>query len=102
MRSFLVLILAGLGFSLLSGCLYVHTVEPFTTDMSRTPVGTIQKTGSVQVIAFPPNYQLVAWGKAAIGEVAKREAMNEVYFADLETFSILHVWNKYTLHVYGK
>lgn len=59
----------------------------------------------LKTIAVPTpqgNIPLVAWGEAAIGEVAKREGMNEVYFADVERFSILTIWNKYTIHVYGK
>lgn len=105
MKPLLALILAVALLPALSGCLYVRTVEPFTTDMHQTPAGSVEKTGSVQVISFPPflgSHRLVAWGKAAIGEVAKKEEMSEVYYADLETFSILHLWNKYTLHVYGK
>lgn len=105
MRSLLVLILAGLLLPCLSGCLYVHTFEPLTADMNRTAVGGVEKSGSLQVISFPTfmgNQRLVAWGKAAIGEVAKREAMSEVYFADVETFSVLSIWNKYTIHVYGR
>ncbi len=88
-----------------SGCLYVHTVQPLTTNMHATPAAQAEKTGSMQVIAFPPfigSYPLVAWGNSAIGEVAKKENMSEVYFADIEKFSILGVWNKYTVHVYGK
>jgi hypothetical protein len=102
MKSLLLLILAG---ALLSGCLYVHTVDPLTTDMHQTPTGTVEKTGTAEVIAFPPflgSYPLIAWGKAAIGEVAKKEAMTEVYYADVETFSILRIYNRYTVHVYGK
>lgn len=105
MRSLLVLILTGLLIPLLFGCLYIHTVQPLTTDMHNTPVGTLEKTDSLKVIAFPTpsgSQPFVAWDKAAIGEVAKKEGMNEVYFADVERFSILTIWNKYTIHVYGK
>ncbi|MDA8099948.1 MAG: hypothetical protein M0042_10000 [Nitrospiraceae bacterium] len=90
---------------LLSGCIYVHTVEPLTTDMHATPMSSYEKKGTLQLITFPPfagSYRLVAWGNAAIGEVAKKEGMSEIYFADVETFSILRVWNQYTVHVYGK
>ena len=90
---------------LLSGCVYVHTVEPLTLDMDRTPVSGVEKEGSIQVIAFSyyfTSVRLVAWGNAAIGEVAKQQGMKEVYYADLETFSVLRIWNQYTVHVYGK
>jgi len=90
---------------LLSGCVYVHTVEPLTVDMDRTSVSSVEKAGSIQVIAFPYYFTsvgLVAWGNDAIGEVSKQQGMKEVYYADLEIFSILRIWNQYTVHVYGK
>jgi hypothetical protein len=89
----------------LSGCLYTHTREPLTVDMHRTPVTSVEKEGSVKLISFPPiigNYRLIAWGSAAIGDVAKKEGMQEIYYADLEVFSVLRIWNEYTVHVYGK
>jgi hypothetical protein len=90
---------------LLSGCLYVHTVEPLTLNMDRTPVAGVEKSGSLKLITFPPfcgQYRVAAWDSAAIGDIAKKQGMQEVYFADLETLSILRVWNQYTVHVYGK
>ncbi len=90
---------------LFSGCFYTHTFQPLTTDVHHTPVTNVEKQGSITLITFPPitgNYNLVAWGSAAIGDVAKKENMREIYFADLEVFSVLHVWNQYTVHVYGK
>jgi hypothetical protein len=38
---------------LLSGCFYVHTVEPLTVDMRDTPVAKIEKEGTMKVIAVP-------------------------------------------------
>lgn len=89
----------------LSGCLYSHTREPLTVNMHRTSVAGVEKEGSLQLITFPPiigNYRLIAWGSAAIGDVAKKEGMQEVSYADLEIFSVLRIWNQYTVHVYGK
>ena len=86
---------------LFSGCVYVHTVEPLTLNMDRTPVAGMQKEGSLKLITYPP-VELVTWDSAAIGDIAKKQGMEEVYFADLETFSILRLWNQYTVHVYGK
>jgi len=88
---------------ILSGCLYVHTFQPLTQDMRRTPVSAYEKTGTIRVITWPlNNAPLVAWGSAAVGEVAKEQGMQEVYFADLEIFSVMRIWNEYTVHVYGK
>ncbi len=88
---------------LLSGCLYVHTFRPLTQDMHRTPVTAYEKTGTIRLITWPlNNAPLVAWGNAAVGAVAKEQGMQEVYFADLEIFSVMRLWNEYTVHVYGR
>lgn len=94
---------------LVSGCttglLYTHTFQPLTLDMHRTPVGQTEKEGSIKMISFPWSNginRLVAWDSAAIGDVAKKQGMQEIYYADVETFSILNIWNEYTIHVHGK
>jgi hypothetical protein len=94
---------------LVSGCgaglIYTHTVQPLTLDMHKTPVPQTEKEGSIKMISFPRfggEYRIVAWDNAAIGAVAKKQGLKEVYFADVETFSILSIWNEYTIHVYGK
>jgi TRL-like protein family len=91
---------------LVSGCatgvLYTHTFQPLTLDMHRTPVAHTEKTGSIKLITCPRGIGLVAWDSAAIGEVAKKQGLREVDFADLETLSILRIWNEYTIHIYGK
>jgi hypothetical protein len=90
---------------LLPGCIYVHTLQPLTMNMDRTPVSQAEKQGVARVISFPHypgKTDLVAWGNVAIGQVAKEQGMQEVYFADLEIFSVLRIWNEYTVHVYGK
>ena len=98
------LAIAALLMLFLSGCIYVHTRQPFTVNMDRTPVSSVEKQGTVKLISFPyygGTAQLAAWGDAAIGQVEKEQGMQEVYFADLEIFSVLRIWNEYTLHVYG-
>ena len=91
----------------LSGCLYMHTVQPLTLDANHTPVSSVEKHGTISMIGLPPiprygGAKLAAWGSAAIGAVAKKEGMQEVYYSDLEMLSILMIWNEYTVHVYGK
>lgn len=101
----LVLVAALLVSGCATGLLYTHTMQPLTLDMHRTPVSQTEKTGSIKMISFPRfggESRLVAWDSAAIGDVAKKQGLKEVYFADVETFSILSIWNEYTIHVYGK
>lgn len=104
MRPYSVLLMV-LMLLLLQGCVYVHTVQPLTLNMDRTPVVAEEKSNSLKLITFPHmggSTRLVAWDSAAIGDIAKKQGMQEVYFADLETLSILRIWNQYTVHVYGK
>jgi hypothetical protein len=83
-----------------SGLIYTHTYQPLTVDMHQTKVVDTEKSGNIKHISL--NWASVAWDSAGIGDIAKKNGMNELYFADLETFSILRVWNQYTVHVYGK
>jgi hypothetical protein len=98
-----VLVVVGLAF-LLSGCgagiIYTHTVAPLTLDLHRTSVVQTEKTGDIKHIQF--NWIGVAWDSAAFGDIAKKNGMNELYFADLETLKVLGIWNQYTVHLYGK
>ena len=90
--------------SLVSGCtyglVYTHTWRPLTHDMHKTRVVDTEKSGDIKHIAF--YLPIAAWDSAAIGDIAKKNGMTELYFADVETLSILTIWNQYTVHVYGK
>jgi len=91
----------------MSGILYTHTIEPLTTNFTRAPVqkdATGRADGDVHHIHVPlTRVDLdVIWNSNALGDVAQRNGLSEIYYADLETFSILTIWNQYTAHVYGK
>jgi hypothetical protein len=94
----LALLLGGCGL----GLIYTHTMTPLTLDQHRTPLAQKEGTGDVKHLVLLYGPLSVAWGDAAIGEIAKKNQLQEVYFADLETLRILSIWNQYTLHVYGK
>ncbi len=96
---------------LLAGCitgkLYRHTSEPLDTNFDHTPVFSgANETGSASVdhvhVPLSSIDVDILWSSNAIGDVMKRSGLAEVYYADLETFSILGVWNQYTVHAYGK
>lgn len=106
MKRFGLLLAVLLMFLSVSGCgvgiIYTHTYQPLTLDMHKTTIVETEKSGAIKhlVLLYAP--LSVAWDSAAIGDIAKKNGMNEIYFADLETFSVLHIWNEYTVHVYGK
>ncbi len=89
---------------LVSGCgvgiIYTHTYQPLSLDMHQTPVVQTEKAGNIKLIQV--GLAGVAWDSAAIGDIAKKNGLTEIYFADLETFKVLGIWNQYTVHVYGK
>lgn len=89
---------------LLTGCgmgaIYTHTVRPLTPDMHGTPVGSVESTGNIKHLSI--SVVSLAWDSNAIGDLAKKKGLSEVYFADIETLSILGFWSQYTVHVYGR
>jgi len=91
---------------LLCGCLrgavYTHVTRPLTTNFDRTPVadGFVAK-GDVKELRYN-SYLRVIWDVNSIGALAKQEGLGELYYADLETFSVLGIWTQYRVHVYGR
>jgi hypothetical protein len=99
---FYLFIIAGILF--LAGCtprglLYTHIRTPLDINMSQTPADGKNNHGDLKHIPF---YVDVMWDSNAIGDIAKQNGIETVYFADLETLRILIFWNQYTVHVYGK
>jgi hypothetical protein len=89
---------------LVSGCsvgiLYTHTWQPLTEDVLRTPLAQSKKSGDIKHIQLP--YVGVAWDSTAFGDIAKKNGITELYFADLETLRVLTIWGQDTVHLYGK
>ncbi len=101
-RCYFISLLAGI--LLLVGCaptgiLYTHTKVPLDTNMSRTTAEGQGAVGDVKHISF---YVDVMWDSNAIGDIAKQNGIETIYYSDLEILRVLTVWNQYTVHVYGK
>jgi len=86
----------------LSGCglIYTHTVTPLDVNLNNTPVfdGKGAK-GDTKQIRY---YVSLEWDSRGIGDIAKKAGMTHVYYADLETLSVLGVWTQQFVHVYGR
>ena len=93
-----ILLLTTLGV-LSSGCIYRHTVEPLSVDYRDTPAATRQASGDTKKLTY---YVDVHWDENGIGAIANKNGMEEVYYADLETTSILGYWTTERVHIYGK
>lgn len=106
-RILVALALAPLLSACMVGRIYQHTHEPLDTNFSRTPVftgkGEVGQAAVSHVHVPMTSVQIdLLWNSNAIGDVMKRHGLEEVYYADLETFSILGIWNEYTVYAYGK
>ncbi len=94
-----------LGVLFLCGCaqglVYTHVTRPLTTNFHRTPVaGGFNGKGDVKELRYNA-FLRVLWDENSIGSVAKQAGFTQIYYADLETFSVLGVWTQYRVHVYG-
>jgi len=91
-------------FALCTGCtfglIYTHKIVPLTTNFDRTPVGERMERGDTKDIRI---YNIeVQWDSNAVGDVAREHGFEELYYADMETLSVLGIWTQKTLHLYGK
>ncbi len=90
---------------LLCGCMrglvYTHVTRPLTTNFDRTPVadGFVAR-GDVKELRYN-SYLRVIWDVNSIGAIAREAGLDEIYYADLTTFSVLGVWTQYRVRVYG-
>jgi hypothetical protein len=80
------------------GLLYTHIKKPLDTNMSQTPMIDNNVQGDIKHIRF---YVDVMWDSNAIGDIAKKHGIETIYYADIEMLSVLTIWNRYTVHVYG-
>jgi hypothetical protein len=91
----------------LNGLIYTHTFTPLSTNFDKTPVYTHKlETGESDVkdlrIPWPVSMD-IKWHSNAIGDIAKREGIDEICYADIEHLSIFFaIWRQDTVHVYGR
>lgn len=84
----------------ISGRIYTHTIVPYDTNLRDTNAGTT--TASSDSKDFNYSYVRIVWGDYGIADAAKAAGLSEVYFADLETLSVLGIWTQQWILVYGK
>ena len=81
------------------GLIYTHTTVPLVTDFRETPAGERVERNDVKSFRY---YVRVDWNDNAIGSVAKEQGFEEIYYADLETLSVLGIWTQRWVHVVGR
>ncbi len=83
------------------GMIYTHITVPVDINVSETPRG-LANSGEGDIKHIHYSYVDVRWDSNAIGDIARQNELETIYFADIETLSILGIWNQYTVHVYGE
>ena len=88
----------------ISGLIVTNTVTPYTLDLNNTPVTDSKGESSIVRIREPFTGAGVytELKTNAIGDIARENGLQRVYFADLETFSVLGIWRTDTLVIYGE
>ncbi len=80
------------------GAVYQHIVVPVDVNLDNTAVYAGEGRAATHHISVDAS---VDWGDHSIGAAARRGGLDTVHYADLEVFSVLSVYRKETLHLYG-
>lgn len=83
----------------LAGALYSHVTVPLDVNLDRTPVQRDQARSAVKTFQY--NLR-VDWGSDGIGDIAKRHGFKRIYYADVETRTVLGIWQERWVLVYGE
>jgi hypothetical protein len=89
----------------LPGLIFTHVKYPLTWDLHNTPMPEAMPKDSKIIEIREPisglgiNARLNA---NAIGEIARANGMQKLYFADQERFSILGIWTYHKVILYGE
>lgn len=81
------------------GVIFTRITEPLDLDFDETPIHPSEGQANIKHLQY--NQVQVQWDSNAIGDIAKQAGFQKIYYADLETLSVLGLWNQYTVHVYG-
>ena len=87
------------------GLIYTNVKFPLTKNLHHTPVPALNPPND-RVLEIKEPFSgfdiYVEVGSNAIGEIAKENGMETLYFADQEIFSILGVWTTTRTFLYGE
>jgi hypothetical protein len=82
------------------GYVVTYATRPLTTNFHHTPVVDHNKgAGSVFQLQY---YVRILWGDNSIGGLAEEAGFEEVYYADVTTFSIGTYFKMERVRVYGR
>jgi hypothetical protein len=90
------------------GLLFSNTVRPLDINQTATPTSQVRAKGDIKHAYFAVT---AMWDSNAIGDIAKKNGIETIYYADIEELVVLEilqyiyigpVWRQYTVHIYGK
>lgn len=87
------------------GIIYTDNTLPLSTNFDRTPLGIKRTEATTRQVRLPiPRARISAeWYDEAIGEAANKAGLEEIYYVDINTFSILAgTFSKKTLLIWGR
>ena len=88
----------------LNGFIYTKIKVPYTVNLDNTPVVLNEGKGKIVQINEPlTGYDIhTRFNSNAIADIAEKYGFKKVYFADVEYFSILGIWEYEKLFLYGE
>lgn len=93
--------LGGCGHISPRGLIYTHTRKPLDVNLTETPSALNHAKANIRHLQYQ-FYVDLRWGSNSVGDIARQNGFETVYFADMEKLSILGIWKQYTVHIYGK
>ncbi len=97
--------LAGCGTGPLVGIVYTNVKMPLTRDLKSTPLPADLPVSDRIIEIKEPISGLGIYARVssnAIGDIARQNGVDPLYFADQEVFSILGIWKTQRVFLYGE
>jgi hypothetical protein len=97
--------LAGCGTGPLVGIVYTNVKMPLTRDLKSTPLPAHLPVSDRIIEIKEPFSGLGIYARVssnALGDIARQNGVDPLYFADQEVFSILGIWKTQRVFLYGE
>lgn len=80
--------------------LYRNVTLPLDVNVNDTPVMSERDRGEGEIERITYGVD-VGWGDASVAEAAREAGLAELHYADAHYLSVLGIYRRYTLHLYG-
>ena len=82
-----------------SGAIYTNVTRPLTTTFEKAQVVEGSAEGNTKQFRYQVDFN---WDSRAIGDIAKKAGLTEIFYADETVLSVLGVWTQRFVTVYGR